>query len=139
MKRLFAVAFAFSGWLGAGDVSLVTLEALFAVAFAFSGWLGAGDVLLDKLEALFAVAFAISGWLGAGDVSLDTLEALFAVAFAFSGWLVVGDDAEKCEGLFVELSTCVDVVVVVAFGVALMFDARGDCMKLRQMQRQKTR
>jgi len=121
-------------------VSLETLEALFAVALAFSGWLvaGAGDVSLETLEALFAVALAFSGSLvaGAGDVSLETLEALFAVAFAFSGWLGAGDDEEKFKVLFVELSACVDVV---AFGVALMFDARGDCMKLRQMQRQRTR
>jgi len=42
-------------------------EVLSVVRFILPGWLGAGDVSLDTLEALFAGAFAFSGWLGAGD------------------------------------------------------------------------
>ena len=98
-----------------------TLEALFAVAFTCPGWPSAGDVSLDTMEALFAEAL------------LDTLEAFSSVAFAFSGWVGSALDAEKFELLSVELSRCVDVVLVVAFGVLLMFDAREECMKLRQI------
>jgi len=99
------------------------LDPLLAVAFAGSGWLGSGVVSLDTLDPLLAVAFAGSGWLAAGVVSLDTLDPLLAVAFAGSGWLGVG----------------VDAVVVVAFGVSPVFDACDDCVKIRQMQRQKNR
>jgi len=109
---------------------------------------GVEATIVDEIfEVLSVVRFILPGWLGAGDVSLDTLEALFAGAFAFSGWLGAGDPGRlwfqtvwvPLLMLFVELSKCVDAVVVVAFGVSLVFDARDDCVKIRQMQRQRNR
>ena len=81
------------------------------------------DVVDEIFEVLSEVRFVLPGWLGVGVVSLDTLDPLLAVAFAGSGWLGVG----------------VDAVVVVAFGVSPVFDACDDCVKIRQMQRQKNR
>jgi hydrogenase/urease accessory protein HupE len=95
--------------------------------------------LLDTLEAFSAVALLDTLETFSAVALLDTLEAFSAVAFAFSGWVGSALDAEKFELLCVELSRCVDVVFVVAFGVLLMFEAREECMKLRQIQRQRNR
>jgi len=145
LEALFAVAFTCSGWPSAGDVSLDTMEALFAVALLDTMEALFAMALLDTMEALFAMALldtlealfavALLDTLEAlfAEALLDTLEAFSSVAFAFSGWVGSALDAEKFELLSVELSRCVDVVLVVAFGVLLMFDAREECMKLRQI------
>jgi len=92
LEALSAVAFAFAGWLGAGDVSLDTLEVLFALAS------------LDELETLFSVAFAFSGWLGSAVdaekfellfVELSTCVDVFVVAFGISLMFDAHEDCMK--------------------------------------------